>query len=171
MTHGHSIWRIIIYNNGITLTTSINLLYYCWKNIYRRNSNKPLQEEKHMQATTIVTPANQRGRSVSLTLKISNKRKPNNNISHNWSILWSYNNVKIQIRMRRKHYLNYNMKQSQRNIYEFKESEWRTIRYTQILSTPVIWFLCLRNSLVISEYLKDNGSARILLSADVYKPS
>ena len=32
--------------------------------------------------------------------------------------------------MKRKHYLNYTMKQSQRNIYEFKEREWRTIRYT-----------------------------------------
>ena len=51
MTREHSIWRIIIYNNGITLTTSINLLYYCWKHIYRRNSNEPLQEEKYMQAT------------------------------------------------------------------------------------------------------------------------
>ena len=121
--------------------------------------------------TTIVTPANQRGRSVSLTLELATKESqtvtspiPDQYYDRTTTIEFNKKEKKNII-------LTITWSNHKETYTKSKKVSGRQLRYTQILSTPVIWFLCLRNSLVISEYLKDNGSARILLSADVSKLS
>ena len=129
------------------------------------DTNKLSQQESNQ--TTIVTPVNQRGRPMLLTLNLAKKRSSNIKQPNIWRTLQSYKNKKNRKENgKERHHLTYNILQSPRDRLKIKEDGWQAILETNYSLQN---FSITKRTVEITQLWKINGRARILLSAKLSK--